>query len=384
MTQTRAQAAREPEQQLEREPITVNWVFFDKLHVLQVFPAAIPYELFTNSIEMEYEFKPKIKNILCWRPEKAVTVMGLPLRETSMDVDALAEAIMPAGTLSEYRGEDLPEDHVHLLITASEYDHDEARDTLPENRSKSGCSNLLRQEAATIYRDKMFTVLEYTALNKQSYLGRSLRRHRPGNPSTANPNISPSFREIHSLISRSHNSTVLWFSRIDPEVHRRGIKDLYGVNTEDSSKLDGVDTIEVKKIRVRIFIMELKQEMGEGDCDATVQDGHSRWCIHYLDKEGYVLGDFREPNALFTSDGKLKLIDFDWAGRYKRDVQGHAASHTNTEDVFDSEYAHYPPGLSTTIKWAKGVMDFVTILPEHDKEMMKILLNELYRIPVDP
>lgn len=40
--------------------------------------------------------------------------------------------------------------------------------------------------------------------------------------------------------------------------------------------------------------------------------------LGHLHGNGYVFDDFRKPNVLFTEDERLNLIDFDWAGVYKR------------------------------------------------------------------
>ncbi|KAG5651768.1 hypothetical protein H0H81_007521 [Sphagnurus paluster] len=80
--------------------------------------------------------------------------------------------------------------------------------------------------------------------------------------------------------------------------------------------------------------------------------------LKLLHGKGYVFGDLREPNVLFDQTKKLKLIDFDWAGRYVDPLPSNSS--------VDLEYAHYPPRLSTSIKWAEGVKDFAPILPQHD------------------
>jgi hypothetical protein len=85
--------------------------------------------------------------------------------------------------------------------------------------------------------------------------------------------------------------------------------------------------------------------------------------LRILHDEGYVLGDLREPNILFDESGKLKLIDFDWAGRYKKD--------TDASPVSDKCFARYPLGLSSDIKWPQGAGDLELILPQHDIEMME-------------
>ena len=37
--------------------------------------------------------------------------------------------------------------------------------------------------------------------------------------------------------------------------------------------------------------------------------------IETLEKAGFVHGDLRRPNVMIDGEGKVKIIDFDWAGR---------------------------------------------------------------------
>jgi hypothetical protein len=84
--------------------------------------------------------------------------------------------------------------------------------------------------------------------------------------------------------------------------------------------------------------------------------------LRMLHDEQYVLGDLREPNILFDKSGKLKLIDFDWAGRYGKDADASLIS--------NESFAHYPLGLSNDIRWPQGVRDLELIVPQHDLEML--------------
>ena len=81
-----------------------------------------------------------------------------------------------------------------------------------------------------------------------------------------------------------------------------------------------------------------------------------------LHDERYVLGDLREPNILFDENGKLKLIDFDWAVRYEKD--------TDASPVSDDCFTRYPLGMSSDIRWPQGAGDLELIVPQHDIEML--------------
>jgi hypothetical protein len=96
--------------------------------------------------------------------------------------------------------------------------------------------------------------------------------------------------------------------------------------------------------------------------------------LEYLHGNGYVFGDLRKPNVLFTEDGRLNLIDFDWAGVYK---PGEPVV-SDEDGLVNQDYAHYPAGLSCNVSWARGVDDFAAIRPEHDDEMMVKLLDKQY------
>lgn len=76
-----------------------------------------------------------------------------------------------------------------------------------------------------------------------------------------------------------------------------------------------------------------------------------RKAIDLLHDEGFVFGDLRSPNVLF-SKGKVFLIDFDWAGKVGE--------------------ARYPSGLSTQAVWPAEASDLVRTLikPEHDDFML--------------
>ncbi|KAG2105512.1 uncharacterized protein F5147DRAFT_242554 [Suillus discolor] len=70
-------------------------------------------------------------------------------------------------------------------------------------------------------------------------------------------------------------------------------------------------------------------------------------CCH---EKGFVFCDLRKPNIMITKDGKVQLIDFDWAGR-KGEVK-------------------YPVSISPAIKWPKGAQGLGPILEEHDRDML--------------
>ena len=100
--------------------------------------------------------------------------------------------------------------------------------------------------------------------------------------------------------------------------------------------------------------------------------------LFILHESGYVFGDLREPNVLFGADHKIKLIDFNWCGRYDVDMDIlHSAIPADVQKKIDesksrlprlprNEYAHYPNNLSTSIEWPAEVGPLKPILPQHD------------------
>ena len=91
------------------------------------------------------------------------------------------------------------------------------------------------------------------------------------------------------------------------------------------------------------------------------------------------LATCENPTSFFDKDGKVKLIDLDWAGRYdmkQKDTflppDPEQKIHNNIGRVQGStltEFVRYPLSLSPDISWAEGV----PIRPQHDWEMLRKL-----------
>ncbi|KAK0203313.1 hypothetical protein DFS33DRAFT_1474383 [Desarmillaria ectypa] len=71
-----------------------------------------------------------------------------------------------------------------------------------------------------------------------------------------------------------------------------------------------------------------------------------RDAIRKMHDHGFVFGDLRHQNIMVTRDDKVKLIDFDWAGK-------------------DGE-AEYPMRLSKKVEWAPGVGAMEKVYKAHD------------------
>lgn len=103
-----------------------------------------------------------------------------------------------------------------------------------------------------------------------------------------------------------------------------------------------------------------------------------------LHSAGYVFGDLRKQNILFDADGKVKLIDFNWCGRYDmgirdeglpNDLQTQIDQKKHHVQVENGSYAYYPLSMSTLEDmWASGMEPLAQIRPQHDWKMLEKLL----------
>ncbi|KAF9261961.1 hypothetical protein L218DRAFT_468784 [Marasmius fiardii PR-910] len=95
--------------------------------------------------------------------------------------------------------------------------------------------------------------------------------------------------------------------------------------------------------------------------------------IKGLHDKGYVFGDLREPNVIFSPQG-VKLIDFDWAGRF--DPNATPSNRTSPRE----DIARYPSRLTTHgIRWPEGAASLSRrpILPNDDDFMYTQLEHAL-------
>ena len=105
--------------------------------------------------------------------------------------------------------------------------------------------------------------------------------------------------------------------------------------------------------------------------------------LRLLHAHGYVFGDLRAPNVLYDSNGQVKLIDFNWCGRYDTNVRDKQLppglqdeideiEHKSTDDV----YVCYPLSMSEVPgMWALGMEPLAPIRPQHDWSMLDKLFT---------
>ena len=72
--------------------------------------------------------------------------------------------------------------------------------------------------------------------------------------------------------------------------------------------------------------------------------------LRHLHDDGFVFGDLRPPNIMITMNEKIKLIDFDWAGK--------------------KGISQYPLLISPRLNWPDGVGGLSIMETRHDMEMV--------------
>ncbi|KAF8316230.1 uncharacterized protein EI90DRAFT_3173059 [Cantharellus anzutake] len=98
----------------------------------------------------------------------------------------------------------------------------------------------------------------------------------------------------------------------------------------------------------------LKSEEGCAARNSPIERlGALRNIIKSLHAKHFVYGDLRSPNIMITTEGKVQLIDFDWAGKHGE--------------------ARYPLSISPCVEWPNGVSGGGYIQPEHDNAMLDLL-----------
>jgi serine/threonine protein kinase len=95
-------------------------------------------------------------------------------------------------------------------------------------------------------------------------------------------------------------------------------------------------------------LAEAKPKMDQGMIEIVRSEVQR--ALELLHSHGLVFGDLRLPNILITKDGKVKLIDFNWAG--------------------EDEQAKYPSLISQEITWPEGVEAMAVMRTQHDLAML--------------
>ncbi|KAG9312767.1 hypothetical protein JVU11DRAFT_7204 [Chiua virens] len=112
---------------------------------------------------------------------------------------------------------------------------------------------------------------------------------------------------------------------------------------------------------LRMVVMEYVNGWTLGNAFAQAKvpgsfESDIRHAFKHLHDSGYVCGDLRSPNIMITTEGKLRLIDFDWAGK--------------TGEV------RYPAAVSRSVDWPAGVQGGAFIRQEHDRAMLDNLISQ--------
>ena len=101
-------------------------------------------------------------------------------------------------------------------------------------------------------------------------------------------------------------------------------------------------------------VAQLQDETSISKTELTTQ---LETIIKLLDADDFVFGDLRGPNVMILRGEKVKLIDFDWAGK-----------------VGDVKYPNF---LSSNIKWPPGAEGGKLIDPQHNFDMIPNVVNLL-------
>ena len=111
-------------------------------------------------------------------------------------------------------------------------------------------------------------------------------------------------------------------------------------------------------------------------------DAHSQLekILTDLHMAGYVFGDLREPSILFNKDGRVQLIDLNWAGWYNVEQKDTSLPPDLEQKIRDNiervqgsaptEFVKYPLSLSSNVPWVHGVGALLHIRPQHDWGML--------------
>lgn len=171
--------------------------------------------------------------------------------------------------------------------------------------------------------------------------------------------------EVHRFLARNGHAPALRYYGPLPNTQLSGVfpEPAQGASSD----------LRLRSGIMRMVVMDYIEGRDTRDRHRRPQDARQQiqTILDLLHKEGYVIGDLRTQNILFDADGKVKLIDFDWCGRYPRD---------NTQDQINDggdrheDYAYYPLSMSRVRgMWAEGMEPLGHILPDHDWMMFEKL-----------
>jgi len=141
---------------------------------------------------------------------------------------------------------------------------------------------------------------------------------------------------------------------------------------------------------IRMYLVVMEYIPPRPYPDHTILVSQLEDALTKLHEKGFVFGDLRPPNVLFDGE-RIRLIDYNWAGRYKvdekllgdsecvpLDVQRKINAYTSGSTfTLNATYAQYPVFMSNAISWPDGVGPRDYILPWHDWDM----LARLFPIP---
>ncbi|KAI9435035.1 hypothetical protein H4582DRAFT_1817874 [Lactarius indigo] len=197
----------------------------------------------------------------------------------------------------------------------------------------------------------------------------------------------------HSSMAVPEKVIVKFVSRYGKEVHEFLAREKYAPSLRyygplSETRLSGVfprptpPSLPLRSNIMHMVVMDYIDARHNAPDNASAQ---IETILTRLHSEGYVFGDLRKPNILFDTDGKVKLIDFNWCGRYNMDitdeklpdnVRKHIEQNKKRVQVEGGShtYAYYPLSMSTLEgMWATGMVRLTPIRPIHDWMMFERL-----------
>lgn len=128
----------------------------------------------------------------------------------------------------------------------------------------------------------------------------------------------------------------------------------------------------------------LVMEHVDGPSDKPLDRAQIEKILWLLHSRGYVFGDLRKPNILCDRNGSVKLIDFNWCGRYDMNVRDAKLPQGLQEEIDKARelskasnvsYVYYPVAMTVSKgMWAEGMEPLAAIRPQHDWEMLDKIL----------
>jgi hypothetical protein len=175
--------------------------------------------------------------------------------------------------------------------------------------------------------------------------------------------VSRYSQEVHEFLARHERApTLLYVGPLTHSVHDDGLPRL---------AQNAPPGLCLRSDLMHMVVMDfIERGTRPPDAREQVED-----ILKLLHLEGYVFGDLRADNIICDADagGRVKLIDFNWCGRYNRETTSDLPANIDEKKArvqIGGPYARYPLSMSSVKEmWADGMYPLEEIRPEHDRDM---------------